>query len=239
MHILLVGATGRNGTLVLSEALSRNHTITALVRDPTTTSLPPHKNLTLVKGSPLSLPNLKSAMQTTTPPDAIIITLNPRRLTDSPFSALDPNTPPALLHDSVANTLQAIKTLNLPRVPKLVINSMQGAGASSKSLIFPLRALFNHTNMKHTLDDHNAVDALFRGNGNDNDNGDAAGKDVEWVLVRPPMLTEGEGLPVKVYDDEGSGVCWMPKITRQSVAGFMVDAVEKDDWNRSAPVITN
>ncbi|KAK1459740.1 hypothetical protein CMEL01_02739 [Colletotrichum melonis] len=233
MHILLIGATGRNGTLVLSEALSRNHTITALVRDPTTTSLPSHKNLTLTKGSPLSLQNLLSAMQTPTPPDAIIITLNPRRLTDSPFSALDPNTPPALLHDSVSNTLQAIKTLNLPRNPKLVINSMQGAGASSKSLIFPLRALFNHTNMKHTLDDHNAVDALFRGND------DAAVKDVDWVLVRPPMLTEGESLPVKVYDDEGSGVCWMPKITRRSVAGFMVDAVEKDDWNRSAPVITN
>ncbi|KAI3543251.1 hypothetical protein CABS01_11076 [Colletotrichum abscissum] len=233
MHILLIGATGRNGTLVLSEALSRNHTITALVRDPTTTSLPSHKNLTLTKGSPLSLQNLLSAMQTPTPPDAIIITLNPRRLTDSPFSALDPNTPPALLHDSVSNTLQAIKTLNLPRNPKLVMNSMQGAGASSKSLIFPLRALFNHTNMKHTLDDHNAVDALFRGND------DAAAKDVDWVLVRPPMLTEGESLPVKVYDDEGSGVCWMPKITRRSVAGFMVDAVEKDDWNRSAPVVTN
>ncbi|KXH64006.1 hypothetical protein CNYM01_14101 [Colletotrichum nymphaeae SA-01] len=112
---------------------------------------------------------------------------------------------------------------------------MQGAGASAKSLIFPLRALFNHTNMKHTLDDHNAVDALFRADGND----DAAARDVDWVLVRPPMLVEGESLPVKVYDDEGSGVCWMPKITRRSVAGFMVDAVEKDDWNRSAPVITN
>ncbi|KAK1723218.1 hypothetical protein CaCOL14_001119 [Colletotrichum acutatum] len=238
MHILLIGATGRNGTLVLTEALTRNHTITALVRDPTTTSttLPPHKNLTLLKGSPLSLQDLLSAMQTPTAPDAIIITLNPRRLTDSPFSALDPNTPPALLHDSVSNTLQAIKTLNLPRAPKLVINSMQGAGASSKSLIFPLRTLFNHTNMKHTLDDHNAVDALFRA---DSNGGDAVGKDVDWVLVRPPMLTEGESLPVKVYDDEGSGVCWMPKITRRSVAGFMVDAVEKDDWNRSAPVITN
>ncbi|KXH64114.1 hypothetical protein CNYM01_14320, partial [Colletotrichum nymphaeae SA-01] len=85
MHILLIGATGRNGTLVLAEALSRNHTITALVRDPTTTSLPSHKNITLTKGSPLSLPDLLSAMKTPTPPDAIIITLNPRRLTDSPF----------------------------------------------------------------------------------------------------------------------------------------------------------
>ncbi|KAL2880440.1 hypothetical protein SGCOL_004160 [Colletotrichum sp. CLE4] len=237
MHILVIGATGRNGTLVLTEALSRNHTITALVRDPTTTtSLPSHKNLTLKKGTPLSLPDLLSAMQqTTTPPDAIIITLNPRRQSDSPFSALDPNTPPALLHDSVNNTLTAIKSLkslNTPDWrPKLVINSMQGAGASAQSLILPLRALFNHTNMKHTLDDHNAVDTLIKG--------DAGNDAVDWVLVRPPMLIEGEKLPVKVYTDEGSGVCWMPKITRRSVAGFMVDAVEKDDWNRSAPVVTN
>ncbi|KAK1633368.1 hypothetical protein BDP81DRAFT_397262 [Colletotrichum phormii] len=83
----------------------------------------------------------------------------------------------------------------------------------------------------YTLDDHNAVDTLIKG--------DAGNDVVDWVLIRPPMLVEGEKLPVNVYDDEGSGVCWMPKITRRSVAGFMVDAVEKKEWNRSAPVVTN
>ncbi|OHE93252.1 hypothetical protein CORC01_11477 [Colletotrichum orchidophilum] len=231
MHILIIGATGRNGALVLADALERGHTVTALVRDPSTitSTIAPHKNLTLAKGSPLSLPDLREAMQTPPTPDAIIITLNPRRVSDSPFAAVHPDTPAALIHDSVMNALEAMK--DLPRTKrKLVINSMQGAGASDKSVIFPLRAVFKHTNMKHTLDDHNAVDALVRGD---------AGTDVDWILVRPPILTEGECLPVKVYDDYGNGVCWLPKITRRSVAGFMVDAVERDDWNRSAPVVTN
>ncbi|WQF82022.1 Putative NAD(P)-binding domain, NAD(P)-binding domain superfamily [Colletotrichum destructivum] len=234
MHVLILGATGRNGALVLAEALERGHTVTALVRDPSAAALAPHPNLTLVKGSPLSLPDLRAAMRTPPGdgPDAIVVALNARRVSDSPFAALHPDTPAALVHDSVRNALEAMRDDDgaLPRARKLVVNSMQGAGASNSSLVLPLRVLFNHSNMKHTLDDHNAVDALVRG-----DRGDG----VDWVLVRPPMLTEGESLPVKVYGDEGSGVSWVPKITRRSVAGFMVDAIEKDEWNRGAPVITN
>ncbi|KZL63742.1 NAD-dependent epimerase dehydratase [Colletotrichum tofieldiae] len=218
MHVLILGATGRNGALVLAEALERGHTVTALVRDPSNTALTPHTNLTLARGNPLSLADVRAAMRTPRGgPDAVVVALNAR------------HTPAALIHDSVRNALEAMRGAS-PRTRKLVVNSMQGAGASSASLIFPLRALFNHSNMKHTLDDHNAVDALVKGE---------EGKGVDWVLVRPPMLTEGEPLPVKVYGDDGSGARWMPKITRRSVAGFMVDAIEKDEWNRKAPVITN
>ncbi|GKT87335.1 NAD-dependent epimerase/dehydratase [Colletotrichum tofieldiae] len=230
MHVLILGATGRNGALVLAEALERGHTVTALVRDPSNTALTPHTNLTLARGNPLSLADVRAAMRTPRGgPDAVVVALNARRVSDSPFAVLHPDTPAALIHDSVRNALEAMRGAS-PRTRKLVVNSMQGAGASSASLIFPLRALFNHSNMKHTLDDHNAVDALVKGE---------EGKGVDWVLVRPPMLTEGEPLPVKVYGDDGSGARWMPKITRRSVAGFMVDAIEKDEWNRKAPVITN
>ncbi|KAK1978057.1 NADH(P)-binding-domain-containing protein [Colletotrichum cereale] len=230
MHILILGATGRNGALVLAEALERGHTVTALVRDPAGSALTPHANLTLAKGSPLSLPDLRAAIRT--PPggaDAVVVALNARRASDSPFAALDPDTPAALVPDSVRNVLEVMRDAS-PRTRKLVVNSMQGAGASSASLSFPVRALFNHSNMKHTLDGHNAVDALVRGH---------RGTGVDWVLVRPPMLTEGESLPVKVHGDDGSGVGWMPKITRRSVAGFMVDAVEKEKWNFKSPVTTN
>ncbi|WYZ36794.1 hypothetical protein EsH8_II_000300 [Colletotrichum jinshuiense] len=226
MHILILGATGRNGALVLAEALERGHTVTALVRDPS--AVAPRQNLTLAAGTPLSLPDLRAAMLSPRAPDAVIVALNPRRQSDSPFAALHPDSPAALIRDSVRNALEAMR--GSPRTRRIVVNSMQGAGASRGSLLFPLRVLFDHSNMKHTLDDHNAVDALLTGE---------EGKGVDWVLVRPPMLVEGEPLPVKVFGDDGSGVRWLPKITRRSVAGFMLDAVEKDDWKRQAPVITN
>jgi putative NADH-flavin reductase len=49
MHIFISGATGRNGRLALADALSRDHTVTVLARDPS--SLTPHPNLTIIKGS--------------------------------------------------------------------------------------------------------------------------------------------------------------------------------------------
>ena len=50
MHILVIGASGRNGSLIVKEALSRGHTVTALVRNPS--SISAHSGLTLVKGKP-------------------------------------------------------------------------------------------------------------------------------------------------------------------------------------------
>ncbi|KAL0941281.1 nad-dependent epimerase dehydratase [Colletotrichum truncatum] len=238
MHIFIIGATGRNGALILAECLSREHTVTALVRDPS--SVVPqqqqqHPNLTLVRGTPLSPADVRKAMSTPpgAPPDAVIVALNIRRQSESPFAAIHPDTPPTLTHDAVSNVLQVLKEDHHHHSPgprKVVINSMQGSGVSNASLNLPFRVLFQHTSMKYTVSDHDAVDALVRGK---------EGEGVNWVLVRPPMLTEGESLPVKVYDDDGKGVRWLPRITRKSVATFMVDAAEKPDWDRRAPVITN
>ena len=75
MHILLFGATGRVGRLVVDEALSRGeyssflykqysdsqstitgHTVTALVRNPD--ALQSRDGLTIVKGIPAKLPSV-------------------------------------------------------------------------------------------------------------------------------------------------------------------------------------
>lgn len=225
MHVLIIGATGRNGALIQAEALSRGHTVTSLVRNPS--PLAPRPGVTLVTGTPLSLPDMRAAFQTPRLPDAVIVALNPRRLSNSPFAAQHPETPPALIHDSVHNALEVMRDTG---VRKIVINSMQGIGASARSLIMPFRVLFELTNMKYTVDQHRAVDELINGK---------TREDVDWVMVRPPMLTEGEALPIKIFGDDGKGVCWMPRIARRSVAGFVVDAAEKPDWDRKAPVITN
>ncbi|KAF6820414.1 putative TrkA-N domain dehydrogenase [Colletotrichum musicola] len=230
MHILLLGATGRNGTHILSHLLSHSHTVTALLRIPS--SLPPTPNLTLIPGSPLSLTDIQTAFSTPRAPDAVIIALNPRRLSDSPFAALHPETPEFLMRDSVRNVISAVRssTSGSSQTTKIVVNSMQGSGPSRSSLNLPVRLMMDHTNMKHTLADHDAVDALLRSE-------EARG--VNWVLVRPPMLTDGDALPVRVFPDDGRGASWMPRITRASLAAFMVDAVERPDWDGQGPVVTN
>jgi putative NADH-flavin reductase len=48
MRVVLYGATGMIGSRTLKELLSRGHTVTALLRDPS--KVPTQSNLTIVKG---------------------------------------------------------------------------------------------------------------------------------------------------------------------------------------------
>ena len=70
-HLLVLGATGATGQLVVSQALAAGHSVTALVRSPekiTTT----HPNLTVVKGQPTDPQDVRRAIAGT---DAVISTL--------------------------------------------------------------------------------------------------------------------------------------------------------------------
>ena len=70
-HLLVLGATGATGQLVVSQALAAGHSVTALVRSPekiTTT----HPNLTVIKGQPTDPADVGRAIAGT---DAVISTL--------------------------------------------------------------------------------------------------------------------------------------------------------------------
>jgi nucleoside-diphosphate-sugar epimerase len=224
MHFLMIGGSGRTGKLIIDEALSKGHRITALVRS--ATSIPPQENLTIVEGTPLKLEDIESAFlaDRASSPTAVVVALNARRVSDSPFAAPSADTPPRMMADSVANAIRAMKKHGARRI---VIMSSVGTGDSFASLNFIMRYIFRHTNMSHQLVDHNAVDAETR----------AAG--VDFVIVRPVMLADGGSAKVKVYPDNAEGSGFMPKVTRASVATFMVDALEGDQYVGRSPVITN
>ena len=84
------------------------------------------------------------------------------------------------------------------------------------------------SNMSHQWEDHAHVDRAMKQSG------------LDYVLVRPVMLKEGEPKPISFFGDKGvKGVGLTSSITRRSVSRFLVDAVEKSEWDRSTPVITN
>ncbi|CAJ2513199.1 Uu.00g013180.m01.CDS01 [Anthostomella pinea] len=226
MHILVIGGTGRTGQLIIAEALFKGHQITALVRN--TSSLAPQGNLTIIRGTPLNPHDIATAFTAspTSVPTAIIVALNARRASDSPFAAPSPDTPPRLMADSVANAIAGMKAHGASRI---VIMSSQGAGTSFAGLGWMMRLVFSKTNMKLQMEDHDAVDAETRRQ---------AG--VDFVMVRPVMLAEGPAAPVRVYGDEGRGIPgFMPKITRASIARFMVEALDGEEYVGRAPVISN
>lgn len=109
MHILIIGGNGRTGQLVIEKAISQGHQVTALVRE--ATSLQPQDNLSIVEGTPINISDIDRAFVAgasrtySATPDAVIVTLNARRVSDSPFSAPSPDTPKRLMADSVANAI--------------------------------------------------------------------------------------------------------------------------------------
>ncbi|PCD20931.1 hypothetical protein FGRA07_05083 [Fusarium graminearum] len=226
MHFLIIGATGRNGSLAVQEALSRGHTVTALVRNTTTAKLPSHSNLTLVQGVPTSESDITQALTTPQAPQVVITALAQVRVTESPFAALRPDTTPDFLAVSMKALIAAINNSNSPK-PKIVVNSSQGAGSSWSSMNLPGKMIFSHGSMGMGLKDHNVVDRLVRESG------------LVFVLSRPVMLAEGEAKPVKVWPDDGKGCAWMPKITRDSVGKWLVDAAESSEWDGKSPVLSN
>ncbi|KAJ3545025.1 hypothetical protein NM208_g2723 [Fusarium decemcellulare] len=153
--------------------------------------------------------------------------LSQARTSDSPFAPLRPDTTPDLLSASMRALLAAISEANLPIPPKLVINSSQGVGSSWSSMNLPTKAIFSHGTMALGLKDHDELDQIVRNSG------------LPFVSPRPCMLKEGDVKPVKVWPEDGKGCPWMPMITRGSVGKWLVDAVESNEWDGKAPVITN
>lgn len=112
---------------------------------------------------------------------------------------------------------------------KIVTMSAIGVADSSPNVICPLRAVLRGTNMRFQFADHDAVDAEMK----------ARAEWCDWVGVRPGILAEGEEREVRVWGDSGEGAPWIGKVTRKSVARFLVDAAEGDEWVGRTPVITN
>ena len=175
-------------------------------------------------GTPHSLEDVCKAILVDkhTAPSAVVVTLNPSRVTDSPLAR--PLAPPRFMANSVANTIAAMKQHN---VPKIVVMQALGVGDSFPNMSIWMRWVRHWTYMKHSYDDHDLVDKEVKSS------------HVNYVLVRPPWLTNGRARPVKTFDNTGKGVGNLASISRKSVADFLLDACERTDWDRSTPVIAN
>ncbi|KAH6648037.1 hypothetical protein BKA67DRAFT_579261 [Truncatella angustata] len=223
MRILVLGANGRTGRAVITEALSRGYLVTALVRDPF--SLAPHDGLAIVHGTPMEMPSIQQAFEATESgdkPSAVIVTLNSPRTSDNPFAkSVAPN---RLLAISATNTLQVAE---MHGVREIIWLSAFGVGTSSVNLPLVMKLLIKYSNLGKAYEDHEEVDKIMRQS------------DLNYVLVRPVVFNEKEKSSVEELGEEGKGVGMFDAISRSSVASFLVDAVGSKKWDQQAVVIRN
>ena len=216
MRILIIGGNGQTGRFAVDEALQRGHNITALIRNPST--LVAKEGLKIVKGTPLEPSNVESAFNAVSgdPPSAVIVTLG---------SSKEKGT--QLMADVHKNLVAAMKRHG---VSKIVTLASFGVGSSLPNISLIMRWAIANTSLANAFADHNRVDEILKQSG------------LKFVLLRPARLTMSKKAPVTFHGDEGKGLgafAGLGGISRASVAGCMVDAVEKSTWDGRTPVISN
>lgn len=199
-NVLVLGATGATGKLIVREALSKGHSVTALVRSPKKAG--DLKGARLVTGDARDVNALRGALKGQ---DAVFSALGTPA---SPFREV------RLLSSATRALIEAMKAEDVKR---LVAITGMGAGDSKGHGGFLFDTLIYPLLLRHVYADKNRQEDLIRASG------------LDWVLVRPAVLNNkpGRGNVRALEDLSGfhGGT-----IARQGVAHFITEQIEIDTW---------
>lgn len=233
------------GQLVISEALSRQVPVTALIRKKNT--LQSQLHLSTIFGSPLSSASIKETlthMLSTSPASQIVIvsTLGQTRTSGNPWAAT--TSPPGFMAESAQAVVDALRSIDVSqrnKVSKVVQLSMFGTKESMANLNVLMRLIMAYSNMAQTVEDHDLTHDIIVKNYGMNKSDIDGEIQIPWVMVRPAMLKFGAEVngEVKVHGNDGTGAGFMPSIQAKDVARFLIDAVVSDNWNGRTPVLSN
>lgn len=238
MTILVVGASGRTGRLLVEQLLNRGQNVKAIVRSPDKLpeALKNHDHLSVIRASVLDLSDTEMARHVSGC-DAVASCLGHNVSLKGVFGP-----PRRLVTDTTRRLCNAIKASKSAEPTKFVL--MNTAGNSNRDLHEPLSfgerrviGLLRLLLPPH-VDNENAADYLRTNVGPNN----AA---IEWAAVRPDTLINED----KVTEHEvhpsptRSAIFNAGRTSRINVAHFMADLITDDDtWNRwkgQMPVIYN
>jgi putative NADH-flavin reductase len=210
MKIVVFGASGRTGIPLVKQALAAGYQVVALVR--TLAKLPiQDSKLTVIQGDVTNAADVERAIQADC--DAVFTALAPAKNADAPMLAL-----------AAQNILNAMQKANVRR-----LIWMTGAGVPAPE---DQPKLINHL-IKLALrlaagpvlaKSEEAVNRVRR-------------SDRDWVVVRAPMLVDGEATgKLRVG---WVGVDTGPRLVRADGAAFMLSQLTNDSYLRRAPMISN
>jgi uncharacterized protein YbjT (DUF2867 family) len=206
--ILVLGATGGTGRLIVSQALARGHQVTALVRSPEKAR--DLSGAKLVVGDVRDERALREALRGQ---DAVVSALGTPA---SPFREV------TLLSTATRALVDAMKA---EHVSRLVCITGMGAGESAghggflfEKLIFPLL-------LRKVYADKDRQEAIVRDSG------------LDWVLARPSVLSDKPGRDAIRALTDLSGFHG-GAISRADVAAFVLDQLRTDTWLHRSPLIT-
>ncbi len=238
MTILVVGANGATGRLLVEQLLERGHSVKAIVRsnDGLPQSIRSNPHLSLISASLLDL-NDAELTEHTRSCDAVASCLGHNLTLKGIYGR-----PRRLVTDATRRLCQALKATDTGGPRKFVL--MNTAGNSNRDLSEPrsigermVIGLLRHLLPPHA-DNEQASDYVRRQIGQNN----AA---IEWVVVRPDsLIDEDKVTPYEVVVSPTQSPIFKPgKTSRINVAHLMADLIVDDNvwkrWRGQMPVLYN
>jgi uncharacterized protein YbjT (DUF2867 family) len=206
-NILVLGATGGTGRLVVREALARGHAVTALVRSPDKAA--ELGGARVIKGDARDRNVLREALHGQ---DAVVSALGTPA---SPFREV------TLLSSA---TQALVEAMGAEKVARLVAVTGIGAGDSAGHGGFLFDKLIHPMLLRHVYADKDRQEDIVRASG------------LDWVLVRPAVLSNKPGRgSVRALTDLSA--FHGGTIAREDVARFVLDQVQTDRWLCQSPLI--
>jgi putative NADH-flavin reductase len=205
-RLLIVGATGGTGRQLVAQALERGHQVTALVRNPSKLQIN-HAQLTVIQGDVLDYPSVEAAMRGQ---EAVVSALGHKRFLYRT----------RILSEGTRNILRAMET---HRVSRLVCETSLGIGDSAGRLGLYFTLFTIPVVLPFYFWDKARQERMI------------AESNVEWVIVRPGMLTNADKRGRFRHGPEVGNLFGTVRISRADVADFMLDQLASDRYLRAAP----
>jgi putative NADH-flavin reductase len=160
VKVLIIGATGATGRVLMREALEQGHEVTALARNPSALAPEDHRPRVL-QGNALDASEVEAAVAGQ---DAVLSALGTRS-----------TRPTTLFSQSTHNLISA---MNKHGVRRLVCITGIGAGESKGHVGFLYDRIMLPFVVKNIYEDKNRQEEAIKQS------------DLEWVIVRPARLTD-------------------------------------------------
>jgi putative NADH-flavin reductase len=213
MKIIILGATGFSGKAILKEALSKNHQVTAIVRNSSAITIK-DKNLTVIEGNVLdkNISNKVFFGQ-----DVVIQCLG--------IGGQEDGKPNSFVSDVTKIIVEEMKNTG---VKKLIVMSNVGAGNSRafqpwffNKIILPYFMKW----LKVIIEDKNIMEPIVMDS------------DLDWTIVRCPNIVDKPSKGKYLATLDGKNLKF--SITLYDMAAFIVNQITDKSFIRQAPCISN
>jgi putative NADH-flavin reductase len=206
-RVVVVGAAGRTGALLVQDALRSGHHVTAVVRRPSPLPRSADSRLSVRLADVLEPATLDGALVGA---DAVISALGapPTRRRTTLFSE-------GCRH--LAGEMRRSGVRRLVVISAIPVERAAGAGVLERRVAHPLL----NSAFRATYDDLRRMEAQL-----------AETRDLDWTVVRPPRLTGGPASG-RVRVRVGAGLAGAWSISRRDLSRTVVDGLDDPEWNRS------